>query len=53
MVAQAELVYMEARPSPSAQVGSERLGEGSMSWRRTMAQTLEGANGAPRVASSP
>jgi len=37
----------------SAQVGTERLGAGSMWWRLRIAQTLEGASTMPMVASSP
>ena len=37
----------------SAQVEPARLGDGSTPWRRTMAQTLEGASRIRIVASSP
>ena len=37
----------------SVHVGPVRPGEGSMPWRRRMAQTLDGASPMPIVASSP
>ena len=37
----------------SVQLGLPRLGDGSMSWRRRIVHTLEGARRIPIVASSP